>query len=51
MRAPSLAGGRDVADFRRVHEHGLFPKVVVTDRDFAAIDAWLHTLRPNGPAR
>jgi uncharacterized membrane protein len=48
MRAPSLAGGRDLANFRRVHGHGLFPRAVVTDRDFAAIDAWLKTLTPSG---
>jgi mono/diheme cytochrome c family protein len=44
-RGPSLAGGRPVDDFRKVHEHGLFPRRLVTDRDFAAIDAWLRTLR------
>jgi uncharacterized membrane protein len=44
LRAPPLAGGRDIMDFRRVHEHGLFPRRIVTDRDFAAIDAWLKTL-------
>ena len=27
LRAPPLAGGRDVEDFRRVHQHGLFPRV------------------------
>jgi mono/diheme cytochrome c family protein len=43
-RGPSLAGGAQLADFRRVHEHGLFPAELVTDRDFAAIDAWLRTL-------
>jgi uncharacterized membrane protein len=48
LRAPRLAGGRDVMDFRRVHQHGLFPKAVVTDEDFAAIDAWLRTLGPPG---
>ena len=47
-RGPALAGGRDLDEFRRVHEHGLFPKQVVTDRDFAAIDAWLRTL-PRAP--
>jgi len=31
-------------DFRGVHQHGLFPEAVVTDADFAAIDAWLRTL-------
>ena len=45
LRAPMLAGGRDLPDFRRVHQHGLFPASVVTDKDFAAIDAWLKTLR------
>jgi mono/diheme cytochrome c family protein len=43
-RGPSLAGGREIEDFRRVHAHGLFPAAVVSDRDFAAIDAWLRTL-------
>jgi mono/diheme cytochrome c family protein len=45
-RGPSLAGGRDLEEFRSVHQHGLFPRKVVSDRDFAAIDAWLKTLRP-----
>jgi len=49
LRAPPLAGGRDVEDFRRVHGHGLFPSAVVTDRDFAAVNAWLRTLE--GPRR
>ena len=44
-RGPSLAGGRDLEEFRRVHEHGLFPPRIVSDRDFAAIDAYLRTLR------
>jgi mono/diheme cytochrome c family protein len=44
-RGPRLAGGRDVEDFRRVHGTGLFPPQVVTDRDFAAIDAHLRSLR------
>lgn len=43
-RGPSLAGGRGLDAFRRVHAHGLFPPEVVTKRDFAAIEAWLHTL-------
>jgi mono/diheme cytochrome c family protein len=48
-RGPTLAGGRDVAEFRSVHQHGLFGPKVVTDRDFAAINAWLKTLgRPGG---
>jgi mono/diheme cytochrome c family protein len=51
LRAPPLAGGRDVADFRRVHGHGLFPAKVVGDRDFAAIDAWLKTLTPRAGPR
>jgi mono/diheme cytochrome c family protein len=49
-RGPSLAGGRDLDEFRRVHGHGLFPPSVVTDRDFAAINAWLRTL-PGGRGR
>jgi uncharacterized membrane protein len=48
MRGPSLVGGRELGDFRRVHGHGLFPARAVTDRDFAAIDAWLKTLAPGG---
>lgn len=48
MRGPSLAGGRDVEEFRSVHGHGLFPATMVSDRDFRAIDAWLRTLRPTG---
>lgn len=44
VRGPRLAGGVDLADFRRVHAHGLFPPSVVSDRDFRAIDAWLRTL-------
>jgi mono/diheme cytochrome c family protein len=44
-RGPRLAGGIEIPDFRRVHDHGLFPRRVVTDRDVAAIDAWLRTLR------
>ena len=48
LRAPRLAGGRELPDFRRVHQHGLFPASVVTDKDFAAIDAWLKTLAPSG---
>ena len=42
-RGPGLGGGRDLDDFRRVHAHGLFPPSVVTDKDFAAIDAYLRT--------
>jgi uncharacterized membrane protein len=47
LRGPSLAGGAELAQFREKHAHGLFPPSVVTDRDFAAIDAWLRTL-PRG---
>jgi hypothetical protein len=36
---------RHTHDFRRVHGAGLFPPAVVSDRDFAAVDAWLKTLR------
>jgi uncharacterized membrane protein len=43
-RGPSLAGGVDLADFRRVHAHGLFPPAVVSDQDFQAVNAWLRTL-------
>jgi uncharacterized membrane protein len=48
LRAPPLAGGRDVEDFRGVHGHGLFPASVVTDTDFGAINAWLRTLDRTG---
>lgn len=44
LRGPSLAGGRDLDEFRQVHGHGLFPDRIVSDRDFAAVDAWLRTL-------
>lgn len=40
-RGPQLAGGKSLEDFRRVHEHGLFPPSVVNDKDFAAIVAFL----------
>ena len=45
-RGPALAGGVDLTDFRRVHGSGLFPRRIVSDRDFRAIDAWLGTLAP-----
>jgi uncharacterized membrane protein len=48
LRGPQLAGGVDIADFRRVHAQGLFPAAAVSDRDFAAINAWLKTLRRSG---
>jgi mono/diheme cytochrome c family protein len=44
-RGPALAGGRELEEFRHVHGTGLFPPQVVTDRDFAAIDAYLRSLR------
>lgn len=44
-RGPRLAGGVELEEFRGVHGHGLFPPRIVSDRDFAAIDAWLKTLR------
>ena len=44
LRGPPLAGGVDLADFRGVHQHGLFPPAIVSDRAFAAVDAWLRTL-------
>jgi uncharacterized membrane protein len=46
QRGPSLAGGADVSGFGRVHARGLFPRSVVADPDFRAIDAWLRTLPP-----
>ena len=45
LRGPRLAGGAELPDFRRVHAHGLFPPSVVTDKDFAAINAYLKTLQ------
>jgi cytochrome c553 len=53
QRGPRLAGGAKLEDFRRVHLTGLFPPTVVSDRDFAAIDAYLRTLAPTraGPRR
>jgi uncharacterized membrane protein len=50
-RGPDLAGGADLGGFRRVHETGLFPASMVTDADFQAIDAWLHTLPSTGRRR
>jgi mono/diheme cytochrome c family protein len=47
-RGPSLAGGVGLDEFRHVHGDGLFPPAVVTDRDFAAVDAWLRTLSRRG---
>src|SRR4051794_36745488 len=45
QRGPELAGGRDLEEFRHVHAGGLFPPKIVPDTDFAAIDAYLRTLR------
>jgi mono/diheme cytochrome c family protein len=48
LRGPSLAGGAELEEFRHVHGTGLFPPTVVTDRDFAAVNAWLQTLQRRG---
>jgi mono/diheme cytochrome c family protein len=48
LRGPRLAGGVDLRDFRGVHGHLLFPQRVVSDRDFAAVNAYLKTLGPAG---
>ncbi len=45
LRGPGLAGGAELTQFRRVHEAGLFPPAAVTNRDFAAINAWPRTLK------
>lgn len=45
LRGPNLQGGRELEEFRGVHGHGLFPARAVSDRDFAAIDAYLKSLR------
>ncbi len=44
-RGPRLAGGIELDHFRHVHGHGLFPPQIVSDREVAAINAWLRTLR------
>jgi len=44
QRGPRLAGGVELEEFRGVHAHGLFPPAAVSDRDFAAINAYLKTL-------
>jgi hypothetical protein len=41
------AGSVELEEFRGVHGSGLFPPRAVSDRDFAAINAWLRTL-PRG---
>lgn len=46
QRGPSLAGGRGLEDFRRVHEHGLFPPKIVSDKQYEVIDTYLKTLGP-----
>jgi mono/diheme cytochrome c family protein len=51
LRGPDLQGGRELPDFRRVHGHGLFPPRAVSDRAFAAIDAYLRTLDGGGGER
>lgn len=43
-RAPALAGGVEIGDFRGAHGAGLFPASVVTDPMFQAVDDWLRTL-------
>jgi uncharacterized membrane protein len=48
-RAPRLAGGLRLDDFRRVHGHGLFPRSMVSDRDVRAIDAWLRKFPKKPP--
>jgi uncharacterized membrane protein len=49
LRGPRLAGGEQLAHFRDVHAGGLFPPWIVTDRDFAAINAYLKTLGKPDP--
>src|SRR3954447_25225180 len=48
QRGPALAGGRDLEEFRQVHGKLLFPPKMLSDRDFAAVNAWLKTLKPKG---
>jgi uncharacterized membrane protein len=48
LRGPRLAGGVELGDFRHVHGTGLFPPEIVSDRDFAAINAYLKTLSGGG---
>jgi uncharacterized membrane protein len=50
QRGPGLGGGVELENFRRVHGAGLFPKSIVSNREFQAIDAYLRTLpgRPEG---
>jgi mono/diheme cytochrome c family protein len=44
-RGPRLAGGVELGEFRQVHGGGLFPRRIVSDRDFAAVNAYLRSLR------
>lgn len=49
QRGPELAGGDiELAEFRGVHGHGLFPPKMVSDQDFADIKAYLQTLPSSG---
>ena len=41
---PPLAGGIQLARFRRTHGAGLFPRSVVTDRMIETVNDWLRTL-------
>src|SRR3954452_19324892 len=43
-RGPRLAGGVELEEFRHVHGDGLFPPRIVSDRDFAAVNAYLRSL-------
>ena len=43
-RGPRLAGGVELEEFRQVHGSGLFPPRIVSDRDFAAVNAYLRSL-------
>lgn len=44
QRGPRLAGGVHRDEFRAVHASGLFPPTIVTDQDFAALNAYLRSL-------
>jgi len=43
-RAPALAGGVELENFRSAHGTSLFPASVVTDPMFQVVDDWLRTL-------
>jgi mono/diheme cytochrome c family protein len=49
LRGPRLSGGAELEQFRRVHGDGLFPPTVVSDAEFAAVNAWLRTLPRPAP--